>query len=359
MSRPGRSPEVNPRFTREETPRLDASKTALGVAPNFGSTLDPNRLPLQPLKALAVSVPTAARILGVGTTTMWGLVGSGSEVEVLRIGRRTLVTMASLERLVASGSAPSRQRRETRHEVHGHVCWPAAARDLGSSPGPESEACRRPDRPRARNRRRPRSVRSRRPLLFGDLRSLFPPIQVPIDSPVARYREVISGSTRIRDDLSWNLFRSESLSRRISSACTNGSGRACIVIGFAGSLLIGSTEAKWDSATRSWVLHVHVLAIGVAPAAWKRLKKALRGAGPKFPVKVQPLRNPERQVSYMIKFHTFFRPRSRNGEVRSPTVPLPPDRLAELANWWSGYTFEDFTFLFGARRRGGEIVPEV
>jgi hypothetical protein len=63
------------------------------------------------LKPLAVSVRTAAKLLGVGTTTMWGLVGSGSEVEVLRIGRRTLVTMASLERLVASGSAPSRQTR--------------------------------------------------------------------------------------------------------------------------------------------------------------------------------------------------------------------------------------------------------
>jgi hypothetical protein len=129
--------------------------------------------------------------------------------------------------------------------------------------------------------------------------------------------------------------------------------------GFAGSLLMGATEVSWSGADRSWILHVHLLAIRVPPDTWVRLGRALRGAGPKFPLKVQPLRNPERQVSYMIKFHTFFRPRSRNGEVRSPAVPLPPDRLAELANWWFGYTFEDFTFLFGARRRGGQIVPEV
>ncbi len=128
--------------------------------------------------------------------------------------------------------------------------------------------------------------------------------------------------------------------------------------GFAGSLLIGATEVSWDSADRSWIVHVHLLAIRVPPDAWKRLRQALRGSGPKIPLKVQPLRNPQRQVSYMIKFHTYFRPRSRNGEVLSP-VPLPPDRLAELANWWSGYTFEDFTFLFGARRRGGRIFPEV
>ena len=53
--------------------------------------------------------------------------------------------------------------------------------------------------------------------------------------------------------------------------------------GLRGSLLIGGTEVKWDSATRPWILHVHLLAIGVPPAGWKRLRKALRAAGPKFP----------------------------------------------------------------------------
>ena len=99
-----------------------------------------------------------------------------------------------------------------------------------------------------------------------------------------------------------------------------------------------------------------MLAIGVPPAAWKKLKKALRGAGPKFPVKVQRLLNPERQISYSIKFHTYFRPWSRSGAARSPAVPLPPDRLAEHAKWCSACTFDDFVFLVGAKRRGGRIV---
>jgi hypothetical protein len=44
---------------------------------------------------------------------MWSLAGPrGSELEVLRIGRRTLVTFASLERLVAKTSAHSRQANE-------------------------------------------------------------------------------------------------------------------------------------------------------------------------------------------------------------------------------------------------------
>jgi hypothetical protein len=128
--------------------------------------------------------------------------------------------------------------------------------------------------------------------------------------------------------------------------------------GFGESILIGGTEVSWDNATRTWILHVHLLAIGVPPAAWTRLRKALRGVGPKFPLKLQPLRNPERQISYVVKFPTFFRPKSRSGGARSPAVPLPSDRLAELAAWWSGYAFEDLIFLFGAKRRGGRIVIE-
>ena len=57
------------------------------------------------LKPLAVPVKTAANLLGVGTTTTWNLISTG-KVDVVRIGRRTLVTMASLEALVASLASP-------------------------------------------------------------------------------------------------------------------------------------------------------------------------------------------------------------------------------------------------------------
>ena len=129
--------------------------------------------------------------------------------------------------------------------------------------------------------------------------------------------------------------------------------------GFGGSLLIGGTEVNWDGAAKSWTLHIHLLAIGVPPAAWKRLTSALRGTGPKYPVKVQLLRNPARQISYSIKFHTYFRPKSPSHGIRSGAAALPPDRLAELAEWSSAYSFDDFIFLSGARRRGGQIVVEV
>jgi hypothetical protein len=52
------------------------------------------------LKPLSVPVKTAANLLGVGTTTTWGLIAA-EKLDVIRLGRRTLVTMASLEALVA------------------------------------------------------------------------------------------------------------------------------------------------------------------------------------------------------------------------------------------------------------------
>ena len=52
------------------------------------------------VKPLAVPVRIAAKLLGIGTTSTWGLISTRC-VGVIRIGRRTLVTMASLEALVA------------------------------------------------------------------------------------------------------------------------------------------------------------------------------------------------------------------------------------------------------------------
>jgi excisionase family DNA binding protein len=96
----------NPRFARDETTGLASSKKALAVVLNLGSDLGD-----RPLKPLAVSVPTAATLLGVGTTTVWNLIATG-RIEVIRIGRRTLPTMSSLERLVAETAVPSRQAQD-------------------------------------------------------------------------------------------------------------------------------------------------------------------------------------------------------------------------------------------------------
>lgn len=53
-----------------------------------------------PTRALCVRVPVAAQMLGVGLTKMYELIGAG-EVQIVKLGRVTLVPVASLEQLIA------------------------------------------------------------------------------------------------------------------------------------------------------------------------------------------------------------------------------------------------------------------
>ena len=121
--------------------------------------------------------------------------------------------------------------------------------------------------------------------------------------------------------------------------------------GFKGAILAGGIEAAWQDSWQRWLLHVHALCIGVDANAWEQLEAALQDSGTAKPVEVVGLRDPDEQLSYCIKFVTYHQPGRR-------LVPLPPDRLVELAAWWSRHRFEDFLFAYGARRRGGRLVVE-
>ncbi len=129
--------------------------------------------------------------------------------------------------------------------------------------------------------------------------------------------------------------------------------------GFGDAILVGGTEANWTAMDRLWIVHVHALAIGVPHEAWARLRKKLKGDGMKMPLKVQPLRDGPRQLSYVQKFVSLHRPLGRGASGPGRPFPLPLARLAELAAWWSHFRFDDFVFVYGARRRGGRIFPEL
>jgi hypothetical protein len=121
--------------------------------------------------------------------------------------------------------------------------------------------------------------------------------------------------------------------------------------GFKGAIMVGGIEVAWQEKWQRWLLHVHVLAIGVAAQAWEQLEAALAKSGTWRPVKVDELRDPDRQLSYCVKFLSCHQPGRR-------LIPLPPDHLVELAAWWSRHRFEDFLFAYGARRRGGQLVVD-
>jgi hypothetical protein len=144
--------------------------------------------------------------------------------------------------------------------------------------------------------------------------------------------------------------------------------------GFSGSIIIGGTELTWIENSLHWILHVHVLAIGASDDSWKRLKKIYRDdvtkrrgrtsgrttasvSGRFRPVVVKSLRHPLTQCSYLLKFQTIHRPGTQHGARRPSAVPMREGPLVELVEWRMNYQLDDFLFLFGARRRGGKIVP--
>jgi hypothetical protein len=66
--------------------------------------------PPPPANRLTVTIETARQISGLGNTTLFGLIRSG-RLEVVRVGRRTLITMRSLEALLTPQAAPEPEPR--------------------------------------------------------------------------------------------------------------------------------------------------------------------------------------------------------------------------------------------------------
>ena len=71
---------------------------------DMGTPDKPSRRPDLPETPLLISVPEAARLLGVGTTFGWTMVRRG-EIPTVKLGRRVLVPRAAVEQLVVADHA--------------------------------------------------------------------------------------------------------------------------------------------------------------------------------------------------------------------------------------------------------------
>ena len=58
-----------------------------------------------PVEPICVKVNDAARMIGVGRTKLYELIASG-EIEVIKLGKSTRITTASLHKLVMQRRAP-------------------------------------------------------------------------------------------------------------------------------------------------------------------------------------------------------------------------------------------------------------
>jgi hypothetical protein len=123
-------------------------------------------------------------------------------------------------------------------------------------------------------------------------------------------------------------------------------------------VLVGGIEPQWDARKKVWILHFHILSIGVTEGQWDRVVEGTSKGERAYTIKKERIDDPVRVISYLQKWVTYFRPFRQNGSKRSPAVPLKPQQIVELCRWWAAHHFDDFLFLCGARRRNGRIYPE-
>lgn len=147
-------------------------------------------------------------------------------------------------------------------------------------------------------------------------------------------------------------LRFENLTAIKASLRTN-----CIRLGLKDLPVCGGIEVAYDCRENNFILHAHLLVIGGTTNEWAKLRPLFsKKCGPRS-VKVQPVRDISRQVSYLLKFNTYHRPGSQYGSHRAKAVPLPIGPLQQLEQWWSKFELHEFLFLHRFRIVGGHIKP--
>jgi hypothetical protein len=120
--------------------------------------------------------------------------------------------------------------------------------------------------------------------------------------------------------------------------------------------VIGGYEIIYRARSKTWVLHTNLLIIGGAIKAIKQFKATFSNSDIEEPVLIEELEDPLKQLSYVLKFTTYHRPFKQCGSKKGPAVPLNPREHCALVAWMAQWKFQDFMFLFNARREGTTIV---
>lgn len=125
--------------------------------------------------------------------------------------------------------------------------------------------------------------------------------------------------------------------------------------GLDDAVVIGGFEIVYKASLSAWVLHANLLVIGGSKSAWRKFADSFFGKAPKRPVVKSPLLDRPKQLSYLLKFTTYHRPYTQSGASRSQAVPLNRANHVALVRWMDARDFQDFAFLFNARRRAIKI----
>ncbi len=120
--------------------------------------------------------------------------------------------------------------------------------------------------------------------------------------------------------------------------------------------VLGGIEAEYRQGEVTFLIHAHLLVSRLPRDELKSLRSAFADVGVTRAVKVQAMRDPPAQISYLLKFPTFHRPAPQNGPRRPKAIPLPGQALRQLTLWRARHGLLDFVFMMHLRRRGGDLV---
>jgi hypothetical protein len=120
--------------------------------------------------------------------------------------------------------------------------------------------------------------------------------------------------------------------------------------------VLGGIEAEYRENDDSFLVHAHLLVSRLPRDELKSLRSAFADVGVTRAVKVQAIRAPAAQISYLLKFPTFHRPAPQNGSRRPKAIPLPGHALRQLTLWRARHGLLDFVFMMHLRRRGGDLM---
>ena len=127
--------------------------------------------------------------------------------------------------------------------------------------------------------------------------------------------------------------------------------------GLSGAVVIGGFENVYRARQREWMLHINLVIMGADSEAIENFHKSFDESTIERASMKVGLKNPAKQLSYVLKFTTYHRPYQRHGSAKGDARPLnAPEHLA-LVQWMSKWPFKKFMFLFNARRSVDLIVP--
>jgi hypothetical protein len=125
--------------------------------------------------------------------------------------------------------------------------------------------------------------------------------------------------------------------------------------GLAHVPVVGGFEVIYRARSKQWVLHVNLVMFGGNEKAVAKFEEGFRDHELYRPIERVMVKDRAEQLSYVLKFTTYHRPREQHGSRKSEAVPLNPPEHFELVRWMARQEFSDYLFLFNVRRRGASL----